>query len=172
MSPRKAYETELVELDNLVAEMAKKTQRGDRARGEVVREARPGHGDEGQELDEELYCLNIDIEKRCLEVIALQSPVAKDLQDDRHLPQGHHGLRQDRPLREGHRRGHGPHQGHGPLQAPRQHPPHGGDGREDGGPLREGVPRAGTRDRRRRSSSSRTRSTPSTTRSSGRSSPT
>jgi phosphate transport system protein len=30
-------------------------------------------------LDEEMYELNNDIEKRCLEVIALQSPVAKDL---------------------------------------------------------------------------------------------
>mgnify|MGYP001100329653 FL=1 len=32
-----------------------------------------------ERIDKELYELNIEIEKRCLEVIALQSPVAKDL---------------------------------------------------------------------------------------------
>jgi phosphate transport system protein len=31
------------------------------------------------QLDEEMYVLNVEIEKQCLEVIALQSPVAKDL---------------------------------------------------------------------------------------------
>ncbi len=79
MSPRKAYETELVELDNLVMEMAKKTREAielavtsfEKLDVEMVKRV--------EELDKELYVLNNDIEKRCLEVIALQSPVAKDL---------------------------------------------------------------------------------------------
>ncbi len=79
MSPRKAYMTELAELDELVAVMARKTSEAielavrsfERLDKEMV--AQVGH------LDKELYDLNIDIEKRCLEIIALQSPVAKDL---------------------------------------------------------------------------------------------
>ena len=79
MSPRKAYETELVELDDLVVAMAKKTREAidlavtsfEKLDVDMVKRV--------EELDEELYVLNNDIEKRCLEVIALQSPVAKDL---------------------------------------------------------------------------------------------
>ena len=79
MSPRKAYETELVELDDLVVAMAKKTREAidlavtsfEKLDVDMVKRV--------EELDEELYVLNNDIEKRCLDVIALQSPVAKDL---------------------------------------------------------------------------------------------
>ncbi len=79
MSPRKAYETELVELDNLVAAMAKKTSEAIELAVTSFEKLDVGMVKRVEELDEELYRLNNDIEKRCLEVIALQSPVAKDL---------------------------------------------------------------------------------------------
>lgn len=79
MSPRKAYETELAELDNLVAEMAKKTREAIELAVASFEKLDVSMVKRVEELDEELYLLNNDIEKRCLEVIALQSPVAKDL---------------------------------------------------------------------------------------------
>ena len=79
MSPRKAYETELVELDRQVTEMAKKTQQAIELAVRSFEKLDQGMADEVRRLDVELYRLNIEIEKRCLEVIALQSPVAKDL---------------------------------------------------------------------------------------------
>lgn len=79
MSPRKAYETELVELDNLVVAMAKKTREAIELAVTSFEKLDVGMVKRVEELDEELYLLNNDIEKRCLEVIALQSPVAKDL---------------------------------------------------------------------------------------------
>jgi|APIni6443716594_1056825.scaffolds.fasta_scaffold33201_2 phosphate transport system protein len=79
MSPRKAYETELVELDRQVTEMAKKTQQAIELAVRSFEKLDQDMADEVRRLDVELYRLNIEIEKRCLEVIALQSPVAKDL---------------------------------------------------------------------------------------------
>ncbi len=79
MSPRKAYETELVELDNLVMEMAKKTREAIELAVTSFEKLDVQMVKRVEELDKELYVLNNDIEKRCLEVIALQSPVAKDL---------------------------------------------------------------------------------------------
>ncbi|MCU0859666.1 MAG: phosphate signaling complex protein PhoU [Thermoplasmata archaeon] len=79
MSPRKAYETELVELDRQVTEMARKTQQAIELAVRSFQRLDQDMADEVRRIDEELYKLNIEIEKRCLEVIALQSPVAKDL---------------------------------------------------------------------------------------------
>ena len=79
MSPRKAYETELAELDNLVVAMATKTREAIELAVTSFEKLDVGMVKRVEELDEELYLLNNDIEKRCLEVIALQSPVAKDL---------------------------------------------------------------------------------------------
>ncbi len=79
MSPRKAYETELVELDQQVTEMARKTQQAIELAVRSFQKLDQDMADEVRRIDVELYKLNIEIEKRCLEVIALQSPVAKDL---------------------------------------------------------------------------------------------
>jgi phosphate transport system protein len=79
MSPRKAYETELNELDELVAAMAKKTREAIELAVTSFEKLDVTMVKRVEELDNELYRLNNDIEKRCLEVIALQSPVAKDL---------------------------------------------------------------------------------------------
>lgn len=79
MSPRKAYETELEELDKQVTIMANKSREAISLAVESFEKLDQGLADQVIRLDEELYWLNIDIEKRCLEVIALQSPVAKDL---------------------------------------------------------------------------------------------
>lgn len=79
MSPRKAYMTELEELDELVAVMAKKTSEAIELAVGSFEKLDMGLAEQVGRLDEELYDLNIDIEKRCLEIIALQSPVAKDL---------------------------------------------------------------------------------------------
>lgn len=79
MSPRKAYETELAELDSLVAEMARKTKEAIELAVMSFEKLDVDMAEKVKRLDSELYLLNNDIEKRCLEVIALQSPVAKDL---------------------------------------------------------------------------------------------
>jgi phosphate transport system protein len=79
MSPRKAYETELAELDTLVAEMATKTDEAIELAVESFAKLNLSLVDKVRKIDKEMYALNIEIEKRCLEVIALQSPVAKDL---------------------------------------------------------------------------------------------
>jgi phosphate transport system protein len=79
MTPRKVYETELIELDEKVTEMAKKTDQAIELAVESFEKMDLGLVGEVKKLDVELYALNVDIEKRCLEVIALQSPVAKDL---------------------------------------------------------------------------------------------
>jgi len=79
MSPRKAYENDLAELDGLVAEMASKTSEGIEIAVKSFEERDLERVEEVKRIDEELYSLNIEIEKRCLDVIALQSPVAKDL---------------------------------------------------------------------------------------------
>jgi len=79
MSPRKAYEAELAELDTLVAEMARKTDEAIELAVESFAKLDLDLVDRVKALDKELYALNMEIEKRCLEVIALQSPVAKDL---------------------------------------------------------------------------------------------
>jgi phosphate transport system protein len=79
MSPRKAYENELAELDRQVTEMARKTQQAIELAVRSFERLDQDMAAQVRKLDEELYYLNIDIEKRCLEIIALQSPVAKDL---------------------------------------------------------------------------------------------
>jgi len=79
MSPRKAYETELAELDQLVETMAKRTSEAIELAVKSFEMLDSDLADQVKEIDEEMYALNNDIEKRCLEVIALQSPVAKDL---------------------------------------------------------------------------------------------
>lgn len=79
MSPRKAYMTELEELDDLVSVMAKKTSEAIELAVQSFEKLDTGLADQVEAIDKELYELNIEIEKRCLEVIALQSPVAKDL---------------------------------------------------------------------------------------------
>ena len=79
MSPRKVYMTELAELDELVSVMAKKTSEAIELAAKSFEKLDIALADRVEILDKELYDLNIDIEKKCLEVIALQSPVAKDL---------------------------------------------------------------------------------------------
>ncbi|HEX9907644.1 MAG TPA: phosphate signaling complex protein PhoU [Thermoplasmata archaeon] len=79
MSPRKAYETELTELDELVEKMATKTSEAIELAVESFEKLDLELVDRVRKIDEEMYALNVEIEKRCLEVIALQSPVAKDL---------------------------------------------------------------------------------------------
>ncbi len=79
MSPRKAYETELAELDQLVETMAKKTSEAIELAVKSFERLDTEMAEQVRRLDGELYTLNVDIEKRCLEIIALQSPVAKDL---------------------------------------------------------------------------------------------
>ena len=79
MSPRKVYMNELAELDELVAVMAKKTSEAIELAVRSFETFDLEMVDRVRRLDRELYDLNINIEKRCLEVIALQSPVAKDL---------------------------------------------------------------------------------------------
>ena len=79
MSPRKVYMNELAELDELVTLMAKKTSEAIELAVKSFEKRDLQMVNHVEKLDEELYELNIDIEKRCLEVIALQSPVAKDL---------------------------------------------------------------------------------------------
>ena len=79
MSPRKVYMNELAELDGLVAAMAKKTSEAIELAVRSFEDLDLEKVTQVERLDKELYELNIDIEKRCLEVIALQSPVAKDL---------------------------------------------------------------------------------------------
>jgi phosphate transport system protein len=79
MSPRKVYMNELAELDELVAVMAKKTSEAIELAARSFQDLDLEKVRQVEKLDKDLYELNIDIEKRCLEVIALQSPVAKDL---------------------------------------------------------------------------------------------
>jgi phosphate transport system protein len=79
MAPRKAYETELVELDRLVEEMARKTSVSIELATKSFEKLDAEMAEQVKKIDTELYALNVEIEKRCLEVIALQSPVAKDL---------------------------------------------------------------------------------------------
>jgi phosphate transport system protein len=79
MAPRKAYETELEELDRQVREMAKKTSEAIELAVQSFERLDLELAEEVKRIDSEMYVLNIEIEKQCLEVIALQSPVAKDL---------------------------------------------------------------------------------------------
>ncbi|HYA22254.1 MAG TPA: PhoU domain-containing protein, partial [Thermoproteota archaeon] len=79
MSPRTAYETELRELDQLVETMARRTSEAIELAVESFEKLDLALAEKVKNIDEEMYILNNDIEKRCLEVIALQSPVAKDL---------------------------------------------------------------------------------------------
>ncbi|MCU0852985.1 MAG: phosphate signaling complex protein PhoU [Thermoplasmata archaeon] len=79
MAPRKAYETELDELDQQVQLMAKKTSEAIELAVNSFERLDLDMAERVKKIDGELYALNVDIEKRCLEVIALQSPVAKDL---------------------------------------------------------------------------------------------
>jgi phosphate transport system protein len=79
MSPRKAYESELEELDKQVTVMALKSKEAIALAVKSFEKLDQALADQVIKLDEEMYELNNDIEKRCLEVIALQSPVAKDL---------------------------------------------------------------------------------------------
>lgn len=79
MTPRKVYMNELAELDELVAMMAKKTSEAIELAVNSFENRDMKLVERVEKLDKELYELNIDIEKRCLEIIALQSPVAKDL---------------------------------------------------------------------------------------------
>jgi phosphate transport system protein len=79
MSPRKAYESELEELDKQVTVMALKAREAITLATKSFEKLDQSIADQVIQLDEEMYELNNDIEKRCLEIIALQSPVAKDL---------------------------------------------------------------------------------------------
>lgn len=79
MSPRKAYETELSELDQLVESMARKTSEAIELAVRSFERLDTQMAEQVRQIDSELYALNVEIERRCLEVIALQSPVAKDL---------------------------------------------------------------------------------------------
>jgi phosphate transport system protein len=79
MAPRKAYETELEELDRKVEEMAKKSKDAIALAVRSFEKLDQELADEVIRLDSELFQLNTEIEKMCLEVIALQSPVARDL---------------------------------------------------------------------------------------------
>ena len=79
MAPRKAYESELAELDELVGQMARKTNEAIQLAVKSFEKLDTGMAEEVLRIDKQMYLLNNDIEKRCLEVIALQSPVAKDL---------------------------------------------------------------------------------------------
>jgi phosphate transport system protein len=79
MAPRKAYDSEMAELDRLVAEMARKTSEAIELAVNSFEKLDMEMAAQVKKLDTQLYALNLDIEKRCLEVIALQSPVARDL---------------------------------------------------------------------------------------------
>jgi phosphate transport system protein len=79
MTQRKAYMTELEELNNLVSVMAKKTSEAIELAVRSFEKLDMSMVEQVEKLDADMYELNIEIEKRCLEVIALQSPVAKDL---------------------------------------------------------------------------------------------
>jgi phosphate transport system protein len=79
MAPRKAYESELAELDHQVEEMARKTSEAIELAVESFEKLDMDLAEQVKKIDTDMYKLNIEIEKRCLEVIALQSPVAKDL---------------------------------------------------------------------------------------------
>ncbi|MBU0685731.1 MAG: phosphate signaling complex protein PhoU [Thermoplasmatota archaeon] len=79
MSPRKAYETELTELNRLMEKMATRTSEAIELAVRSFEKLDLDLAEKVKKIDEEMYLLNIEIEKRCLEVIALQSPVAKDL---------------------------------------------------------------------------------------------
>ena len=79
MSPRKAYESELDDLDKKVRVMALKSKEAIALAVRSFEKLDQDMADHVIKLDEEMYVLNIEIEKQCLEVIALQSPVAKDL---------------------------------------------------------------------------------------------
>jgi phosphate transport system protein len=79
MSPRKAYESELEELDKKVAVMALKSKEAITLAVNSFEKLDQGLADQVIKIDGEMYVLNTEIEKQCLEVIALQSPVAKDL---------------------------------------------------------------------------------------------
>jgi phosphate transport system protein len=79
MSPRKAYESELEDLDKQVGVMAIKSNEAISLAVRSFERLDRNLADRVITLDEEMYKLNIDIERQCLEVIALQSPVAKDL---------------------------------------------------------------------------------------------
>jgi phosphate transport system protein len=79
MSPRKAYESELAELDKKVAAMAIKSKEAIALAVRSFEKLDQELADQVIKLDGEMYVLNVEIEKQCLEVIALQSPVAKDL---------------------------------------------------------------------------------------------
>jgi phosphate transport system protein len=79
MSPRKAYETELTELDRLMEKMATRTSEAIELAVRSFEKLDLDLAEKVKKIDEEMYLLNIEIEKRCLEIIALQSPVAKDL---------------------------------------------------------------------------------------------
>ena len=79
MSPRKAYESELEELDRMVGVMAMKSKEAISLAVRSFEKLDQDLADQVIQLDEEMYVLNIEIEKQCLEIIALQSPVAKDL---------------------------------------------------------------------------------------------
>jgi phosphate transport system protein len=79
MSPRKAYETELEDLDKKVSVMALKSKEAIALAVNSFEKLDQEMADRVIQLDEEMYILNVEIEKQCLEVIALQSPVAKDL---------------------------------------------------------------------------------------------
>ena len=79
MSPRKVYMTELAELDELVSIMARKTSEAIELAARSFEKLDIELAERVERLDKELYDLNIEVEKKCLEIIALQSPVAKDL---------------------------------------------------------------------------------------------
>ena len=79
MAPRKAYETELVALDQKVEDMARKSKEAIALAVNSFERLDQGLADKVIQLDAQLFQLNTEIEKMCLEVIALQSPVAKDL---------------------------------------------------------------------------------------------
>jgi phosphate transport system protein len=79
MAPRKAYESELAVLDRQVEEMARKTSEAIELAVQSFEKLDMNLAEQVKRIDTEMYRLNVEIEKRCLEVIALQSPVAKDL---------------------------------------------------------------------------------------------
>jgi len=79
MSPRKAYESELEELDRMVGVMALKSKEAISLAVKSFEKLDQDIADQVIKIDEEMYVLNIAVEKQCLEIIALQSPVAKDL---------------------------------------------------------------------------------------------
>jgi len=79
MSTRKVFTEEMNELDNQVTQMAKLAVEAIEKGVKAFVDIDEGLMREVERLDEEICCWDIRIEKHCLDLIALHTPVAGDL---------------------------------------------------------------------------------------------